>query len=88
MWKLPAHGRDEIEGNDIHELRILELRLRIPSLKRIESRIFSDVFRGWSNRLRRSSEVALMKSPDLVQREGSNDGVQNAAVVEEHEVLL
>jgi hypothetical protein len=29
-----------------------------------------------------------MESPDCVGREGSHDGVQNASVMEEHEVLL
>lgn len=54
----------------------------------IELRIYPDKFWSWTNRLRRSSEVALMESPNFVRGEGPDDGVQNASVVEEHEVLL
>lgn len=56
--------------------------------KGAKSCITFDVFWSWSNRIRRGSEVALVEGPDLVRREGSDDSVQNASIMEEHEVLL
>lgn len=59
----------------------------MPSEK-VKLRETLDVFCSWSNRIRGSSEVTLVEGPDLIRREGPNDCVQHAPVVEEYEILL
>lgn len=50
--------------------------------------ILLDILRGRPDGLVGRSEVALVEHAQLVGRECADDGVQNAAVMEEHEVVL
>lgn len=78
-------GDDEAEATPA--IKITRPRTR-PFLSQFGSRELFDMYWSWSDRVRGSSEVTLVKSPDSVLREGSDDRVQNASVVEEHEILL
>ena len=52
------------------------------------SRVLLHVFGGGASRLVRCSEVALVERANLVGRERANDRVEQATVVEEHQVVL
>ena len=47
-----------------------------------------DVLRGWSSRVVRGSQVALVEGTDLILLESADDGMENTTVVEENEILL
>ena len=82
LFKKELTKRRQLQRQRFHGL---ELGL---SSSQFGSREPFDMFWSWSDRVRGSSEVALVKRPDSVLREGSDDRVQNASVVEEHEILL
>lgn len=52
-----------------------------------ESSPLLDVLLGRPSRLIRRGEVALVEGPNLIRLKRPHDGVQDAAVVEEHEVV-